>query len=187
MDIFDSEQIDLINKILFSILILEKYEDVFTLPKNIQIKIELQNSSYNYFVKYPILTLFNIREMKISNIPPLIVPDSLDSNIQIVANYLKALKEDRISKNDLYFPNITPIDFKNNYYIYKKKKYSTIIDACLISDKECEVLIFEEIKKNIPLPNYYEIISFINILAGHLIKFNQNYFLNAHQFIISGK
>lgn len=46
--------------------------------------------------------------MKISNLVALIVSNELDSNIQVVSNYLKALKENKINKLDIIFLKITP-------------------------------------------------------------------------------
>lgn len=60
--------------------------------------------------------------MKISNLDPLIVPNELDSNIQIVSNYLKGLKEDKINKFDLIFPNIILKNFEGRFYFYIRKK-----------------------------------------------------------------
>ena len=147
LDLYENDQLYLINNFLFSILINRAYrynEDIFYLPKDIQFKIELQNSFKNLFIEYPILSIFPIRELKISNLPPLIVPKELNSDIQFVANYLKALKEDKINKFDLFFPGITPNDFENLYYIFKKKKFSTTLKATLLSEVECQKLIFDE-------------------------------------------
>ena len=58
--------------------------------------------------------------------------------------------------------------------------------AKLLSQKECQDLIFESIK-GITEPTYYQIESFINVLAVQLKKLNQNFFLNAYQLIISNK
>ena len=110
---------------LFSLLITRFYgrnEDIFYLSKNINIKVEIPNTFIDFFEKFPILSLFKIKEMKISNLAPLIVPKQIDSNIQIVANYLKSLKEDRINNYDLIFPNITPEYFVERFYYIKAKK-----------------------------------------------------------------
>ena len=122
LDLYDTDQISLMLNFLFSLLITRFYgqnEDIFYLSKDVEIKIELPNSFINFYEKFPILTLFQTKELKISKLPSLIVPDALDSNIQIVANYLKSLKEKKIDNFDLIFPNITPLDFKNPkiYYI----------------------------------------------------------------------
>jgi hypothetical protein len=127
--------------------------------------------------------------MKISNLSPLIVPKELDSNIQIVANYLKSLKEKKIDGYDLIFPNVTPIDFNNHIITYKKTKQKKVIklDAEKLSPKECQKLIFDVIKETIPNPTYYQIMSFINVLAVQLKKLNRNFYLNAFQLLLTGK
>ena len=194
LDLYDTDQISLMMDFLFSILITRFYgqnEDIFYLSKDIQIKIEIPNSFINFFEKFPFLTLFQVKEMKLSNLSPLLVPKELDSNIQIVANYLKSLKEKKIDDYDLIFPNVTPIDFSSPKRVIVDKKHKngikTAVSAKQISPQECQQLIFDEIKKKIPEPTYYQIISFINVLAIQLKKLNQNFFLNAYQLILTGK
>ena len=46
-----------------------------------------------------------------------------------------------------------------------------------MKQKECEDLIFKEIKKYIEKPNYYQIKSFIDILATEFKKFSQKFFI----------
>ena len=190
LDLHNTEQVGLMNEFLFSILINRFYgqnEDIFYLSKNITIKVEIPNTFIDFFEKFPILTLFKIKELKISELPPLIVPKELDSNIQLVANYLKALKENKINNFDLIFPKITPKDFEKRNYFIKKNKYSTSVKAELISDSECQKLIFDSIKDILEKPTYYQIISYINMLAAQLRKLNQNYFLNAYQLLLDGR
>ena len=194
LDLNNTDKVDLMMEFLFSILITKFYghnDDIYYLSKDISIKVEIPNSFINFFAKFPILSLFKIREIKILNLPPLIVPSRLNSNVQIVSNYLKALKEDKINKFDLIFPNITPKDFDGRFYYYnknkqdKKKKFNVSIKAKLLSQNECQNLIFESIKKEISEPTYYQINSFINVLAIQLKKLNQNIYLNAYQLIAS--
>ena len=187
LDLYDTDNVSLMDEFLFSFLILRYYgkdEDVFYLPKNIEVKIEIPNSFINIIEKFQILKLFKIKEMKISNLSPLIVSKEIDSNIQIVANYLKCLKENKISDYDLIIPNITPEGIKEMsktpIQLKKpKKKFVTALDAQILSQKECQDLIFELINSIIKDPTYYQIVSFINVLSIQLKKFNQNYFLNA--------
>ena len=190
LDLYNTDQINLMMEFLFSILIMRFYgqnEDIFYLSNNIQIKVEIPNTFIDFFEKFPILSLFNIREMKIGELPPLIVPKELDSNIQIVAIYLKALKEDKINNYDLIFPNITPVDFSTRTYQYKKKICTTCLKPESLSAKDCQQLIFDTIKEEIPNPTYYQITSFINVLAVQLKNLNRNFYLNAYQLIISNK
>ena len=191
LDLYNTDQIELMMEFLFSILILRFYgrnDEIFFLSKNIEIKVETPNDFIDYFEKFPILNLFNIRNLEISHLAPLIVPKQLDSNIQLVSIYLKALKEDKINGYDLIFPEITPPNFEENFYITKtKQKISTDIKAELLDANICQNLIFNEIKDKIKKPSYYQIITFINILAAQLKRFNQSFFLNAHQLITSKK
>jgi len=192
LDLNDTDKIDSMMEFLFSILITKFYghnEDIYYLSRDISIIVEIPNTFIDFFEKFSILSLFKIKEMKISNLAPLIVPNELDSNVQVVSNYLKALKENKINKFDLIFPNITPKDFENRCITIKKKnkkkKFSTSIKAKLLSQNECQNLIFESIKEEISEPTYYQIKSFINALAIQLKNLNRNFFLNAHQLIIS--
>jgi len=174
LDLYDSEQNIQMSQFLFSILITKVFgenENIFYLPKEIGIKVEIPNGFIDFINKFPILKLFNNNKFLIKDLPPLIVPKYFLSNIQFVANYLKSFNEDRIDKTDLYFDRITPEDFSN----FEAKE-----DAQILSHKECQKLIFEEIKKSIFFPNYYQITSFIDILSTQLKRFNQNFYLNSY-------
>jgi len=174
------------NEFLFSLLIIRFYgqnEEIFYFSKNIQIRVEIPNTFIDFFEKFPILALFKTKELTISDLPPLIASKKLDSNIQLVANYLKALKENKINEKDLIFPNITPQDFEKNFYLDQKMEILTSVKAEILSDSECQKLIFDKIKEFLKEPTYYQIVSFINMLSAQLKKFNQNYFLNAYQLI----
>ena len=190
LDLYNTDLIGLMMEFLFSILITRVYgqnEDIFFLSKEIEIKVEIPNTFIDFFKKFPILSLLPLKEIKITDLAPLIVPKELDCNIEVVANYLKALKEKKIATYDLIFPNITPVDFeKDCYYIGKgRKKISTVMKAQYLSNIECQKLIFDSIKEKITEPTYYQIISFINVLALQLKKLNKNFYLNAHQLISS--
>ena len=193
LDLYDTDNVSLMDEFLFSFLILRyfgKDEDVFYLPKNIEVKIEIPNSFINIIEKFPILKLFKIKQMKISLLFPLIVPKEIYSDIQIVANYLKCLKENKISDYDLIIPKITPEGIEKmarTKIIYPKKKFFvTAMEAQILTQKECQDLIFEIINSKIKNPTYYQIVSFINVLSVQLKKFNQNYFLNAFNLKMSG-
>ena len=184
LDLYDSDKADLMMEFLFSILITRFYgqnDNIFFLSKDIPIKIEIPNTFINFFEKFSILNLFSVTELKITHLEPLIVPEKISCNIQVVANYLKALKENKINGYDFIFPDITPVDFK------KKEREKTSLKPELISAKECQNLIFEIIKNKIKEPNYYQIISFINVLAVQLKKFNQNIYISAFELIDNGK
>ena len=191
LDLYNTDKIKSMLDFLFSLLITRvfgKNEDIFYLSKNIKIKVEIPNTFIDFFQKFPILTLFKIKEMKISNLPFLIVPEELDSNIQIIANYLNCQQKDEINNYDLIIPKITPKDFENRTIEFKKSKKKVCIskNATILSQIICQKLIFNVIKENVAEPNYYQITSFINVLAVQLKKFNQNFFLNAYQLLTSG-
>ena len=113
LDLYDTEQIDLTMEFLFSLLITKIYgqnEDIFYLPRNIPIMVEIPNGIIPYMKKFPILDLFKKTTLEIEYLVPLIVPKEIDSNVQIVANYLKYLKKDKnlLNNSDIYFKGITP-------------------------------------------------------------------------------
>ena len=191
LDLYDTDETNLMMEFLFSVLILRFYgqnENIFYLSKNIQIKVEIPNTFINFFEKFSILGLFNVTEIKIAELAPLIVPKDISSNIEVIANYLKALKENKIDRNDFIFPKITPDFFQNRFYIDKNKnRKTTSLSPELISPEDCQKLIFGIIKEKIKEPNYYQIISFINVLAIQLKKLNSNVYLNAYDLIFNGK
>ena len=69
------------------------------------------------------------------------------------------MENNEIEKRDLYIEKITPQDILTN----RTKKI-----ALPLSQYECQKYIFNEIKKYIKDPNYYQIISFINFVARQL-------------------
>ena len=180
LDLYDTDCIDLMLDFLFSIIITKIYrqnEKIIYLPKDIEIKIEIPNGFINFFEKFPILTLIPQKpeyKMSIKNLEPLIVPKDVSSNVQIVANYLKQLKNKRINDIDLDFPGITPEVFRENYV----NEFKTIIQAEVLSQEECQELIFEAIKKDKNI-SYYQIKSFIDVLSVQLKKFTKSFFFNA--------
>ena len=178
LDLYDTDQTDLMMEFLFSILITKIYgqnEDIFYLLSEIDIKIEIPNGFIDFLQKFPILTLFKVTKLSINNLAPLIIENDVNSNVQIVANYLKALKNNIINEKDLYFDKISPDNFV---------KYKTKQDAVTLSQQECQELIFDEIKNTIKAPNYYQIKSFIDILAEQFSKFGRNFYLEADSLIL---
>ena len=103
-----------------------------------------------------------------------------------ISHFLKA--DNKIDKNAIVFP-FTPPDL-----ILKDEggfDYNTIVinaekENKKLTQKICQDLIMEEIKKSIEKPTYYQIITFINVLANQLIQFNRNYFLSACTLLDTG-
>ena len=170
LDLNDTEQIDLTMEFLFSILITKIYgqnEDIFYLPKNVPIMVEIPNGFVNFMKKFPLLDIFQEKVLEIENLPPLIVDEKkIDTNAQVVANYLKYLKENKntLNNNDLIFEGISPKDWSSRKNTLKPD---------LLSAEECQKYIFEKIKEQIEKPNYYQITSFINLLGTLLKKLSQ--------------
>ena len=182
LDLYDTDQIELTNEFLFSILINKIYgqnDDIFYLPSDFEIMVEIPNGYADFMKKFPILEIFKKTFLGIENLLPLKVKSVLDTNVQIVANYLKFLKNDIncLNTRDIYFEGINP-----NF-----KEFETKIVAEILPQKECQELIFKKIEEKIPKPNYYQITSFINILGTQLRKFSQNFILSAMNLNNSGQ
>ena len=193
LDLYDSQQTELMKEFLFSFLITKFYgqnEDLFYLPKKIKIIVEIPYGFNSLFKKYPLLSMFKNRiEKKDENLPPLIIQKEVNSNIQIVCNYLKLLKSGKLSEKDLIIEGISLLkdDIKEiiNDDIIKE---DTTIDAVPLDEKECETLIRDVFKNKLKIeyPSYYQINLFINILAGQLKKFSINFTLTAANLIQTG-
>ena len=126
LDLYDTDETDLMMEFLFSILITKLYgrnEDIFYLSKEVEIKIEIPNGFINFTEKFPILTLFPSQKLSIKELKPLIVPNDITSNVQVVANYLKALKENQIEGTDLYFDTISDKDILKYETTVKAKNF----------------------------------------------------------------
>ena len=168
LDLYDSNNIELLREFLFSFLILKYYsqnENIFYYGNEMKIKIEIPNSFLNYHKVFPILDFFENINIKQNNMPKLIVSDDLYSNIQIVCNYLKNINE--INEKDIYFIGISDYESPNCIY------------AIQLSQEECSNLIFQNL--NIEKPNFYQITSYINLIAEQLILFTNTIYLNVAQ------
>ena len=185
LDLYDSKQTDLMKDFLYSFLVTKLYgqnETLFYLPKDVEIKIEIPNGFVDFFLKFPILSMFKNIE-KIEKLPPLIVDKEINSNLQIVCNYLKLLKSGKLAELDLYIKNVSFEGIQNMLdpeFIQDYKK----IDAVSLTQEECQELINEYI--GIQSPTYYQINSFINALSGQLKKFSLNFQLSAGNLIQNG-
>jgi len=179
LDLYDTDCIDLMMEFLFWILIAKLYkvkEDIFFLLEDTEIYIEIPNGFINFLGKFPILDLIPQKpenKLSINKLEPLIVPKEIDSNVQIVSNYLKLLKDNEIDKYDLNINGITTDFIKLSNRNYKEAK--------VLSQKECQELIFEkfiETNKDNKYFNYYQIQTFIDVLADEFIKFNHSFYIS---------
>ena len=174
---------------LFSSLITKVYkynEFIYYFPREIKIMIEIPNGFIDFFAKFPLLDLFLKKHLSENKLASLTIPKDIKSNEQVIGNYLIALKNESIDKEDIYFPLITPTfnDTSKIKKLEKKHKYKCV-EAKIIPEKECNDLILEAIKKynKIENPNYYQIKTFINILGVQLKQFSQNELLSAFHIL----
>ena len=158
IDLFGANNEDLMNEILFKLIILrylDSRETIFYLGNDIRLIIELQNGFFELDKKYKILNLF--KRIHIDKLGPLRLEENIklinDSPILIVAEVLSLYDNDRIElKNiDLDAP--------------AKKKA-----------EECEIIINKYFKNE--FPNYYNKMNFIKILSFLFKRFTNNVYLN---------
>jgi len=170
LDLKETNQISFIREFLFSFLILKSYyknENIFCYENEIKVKIEIPNSFIDFKASFPILNFFENVNISFNNIPPLIVPNDLKSNIQVVCAYLNVMKQHDINKTDIYIEGISETKLKNS------------IDAKILSQKECQDLLFDNFKKlKAENLNYYQINSYITIVAEQLKLLTKSIYLN---------
>jgi len=167
-EFYNDENKEIIKEFLFRFLFLKYYslnEKIFFYGKEMKIKIEISNSLIDLQQLLPILKFFEIINIRQNNIPELNIEQEVKSNIQIVCNYLKRMNE--INQNDIYIPGL----FED-----LKEPTKNYIKATSLSQGECKNLIFKNI--NIENPNYYQITSYVNIIAEQLRLFSGSYYLN---------
>ena len=194
LDLYDTEQIQLMMEFLFSILITKLYgesENIFYLSKNVKIKVEIPNSFIDFFLKFPILNLFKQTKLTINKLAPLRAQDkAFIQNEQLVSNYLKAKKEERLNTGDLYVPKISPKTPEEKFNELKRKsakklllyKYDEIVN---IPEDECQKFILDEMKSlNETNPSYFQITTFVNVLAMLLKDFTANNVLSASSLLL---
>ena len=170
IDITETKKKDLMKEFLFSFLINKCYkesENLFYLNDNVDIYIEIPFGFTDFFNEYKLLTLFqNKIKIEKNKLDPLIISEKLDSDIQVVCNYLKKLdeNEDLIAHNNIIIPGISLNENESG------------IKAQVIDQKSCEQLIRKYFKES--SPTYYQICSFISVLAHQLKYFTKNIYFN---------
>ena len=190
LDLYDSKQTELMKDFLYSFLITKLYgqnENLFYLSKKVKIMIEIPCGFIDFFDKFPLLSMFEKKtEMKIANLPPLIIQKDLTSNVQIVCNYLKLLKNKQISEKDLIINGVTLS--KADINTYAEGNINTTVDAECLDQMECDSLIKDLLRKELKIehPSYYQINSFINVFSGQLKHFSMNVALTAAYLIQIG-
>ena len=170
LDLYDTNKVNLMKEFLFSLLITKWYsrnENIFYLGNKVNIMIEIPYGFVNYMMKFPILNLFKKKIISIKELPNLKISDNITSNIQIVCNYLKFFDEDKINKANVYIKGISNENHKN------------MLQAQSLDQQTCQNLLnkFFQVENS----NYYQKLSFINIIASQLILFTNNLYLDAGQ------
>lgn len=179
IDITETKKKDLMKEFLFSFLINKCYkesENLFYLNDNVDIYIEIPFGFTDFFKEYKLLTLFqNKFKIEKSKLDPLIISDKLDSDAQVVSNYLKKLNENEniISQNNIIIPGVSDNEEENG------------IKADILSQKECEELIKKYFSEK--MPTFYQICSFISVLAHQLKYFTKNIYFNVQTMKENGK
>ncbi|KAG4089111.1 hypothetical protein H8356DRAFT_1007620 [Neocallimastix lanati (nom. inval.)] len=177
VDLYNSKQIELIREFLFTFLVLRCYsknEKIFFFERHtVKIKVEIPNGFIDFKTLFPIFKYFKNVRITSDSIPPLIVTNDITSNVQIVCNYLNNINE--INEKDMYFEGITVNDYNSNSYI----------KATPLSQEECQNLIFQNL--HIENPNYYQIESFINLIAEQLRLLTKSIYLNVEQLNYNGR
>ena len=151
IDFTQTNNTEIVKDFLFKLLILKKIEiedNVIYISPNIEIYIEISNDFYSYANSYKILN-FDPKPIILNSIGPFIFEND-DKKFKIVATMLHFYKNNRIS-------NETP-NFEKD---------------CLKNANDMKKLILEYL--DIKNPNYYQIKTFIRILAFEFEKFNECY------------
>ena len=153
-DLSETNLTELVQEILFKILILKKLdvnEKVFYFGDELKIKIELPNCFYNYLDKFPILKLFKTN-IDLKKLLPLRMPLNIEKaqDIQIVAITLNMYKQHKIG-----YQNIN---------LNKKE---------ILTNNQCQYLIDEYLKNNENDYNYYQKMNYINLLAEQFKMFKE--------------
>ena len=153
INLSESENKDLMNELLFKLLILrfiESKNKFFYLSHDINIIIEIPTGFFNFEDEYRILKIFKNR-INIEKLKPLRIEEN--NKIPLVAYTLKLLDSGKISTT---FVNLKePIN---------------------ISPEECEEIInkyFDQKDKN-----YYQKMNFIKFLSSQFEKFHDNIYIN---------
>ena len=210
IDLYDTEQKNLMNDFLYFVLVTKTFakdNNIFYLSRKIKIYLEIPNSFTNFFEKFPILTLIddkNKKSIELNNLPKMIISDDIFSNERIVSLFLKLLNEknkikkglqpilkanNKIDKNEIIFPNFNEeLVLKDENFNYEDIVIKAVDENKELTPEKCENLIIETIKNcKIDRPNYYQINTFIKVLASQLFLFAKNCYLSICTLIDNNK
>ena len=179
LDLMESKRIELMKNFLFNVLVLKCFnqnENIVYLGKESVFCVELPNGFTDFYSVFPFLRNFPSEVIKKESINQLLIPSALDSDIQIVCNYLLHFKtldkkgKRMIDKFNLYIPGVSVLD--QTEVKKKYKKYYIFVKE--VPPEQCKQLIKEFFNTDV---TFYQINSFINVLADQLKKFTNNIYL----------
>ena len=177
LDINSPEIIECVKDFLYSFLVLKYYnenDDIFYYGNEIKIKIEIPFGFIDFFKRFPILEIFPQHILSKSKLPLLKISNEINSNCQIIVNYLNLLYQRQLRSRDLIIEGINSGLFIDSYY----KEYAKVY-----SEEECRKIILEAFNKKNDLknPTFYQINAFINILGDQLKCFSKDIYLTSEQ------
>jgi len=101
--LIETKEVSLINEFLFSFLITKFYnnnENIIYIPDNIDIYVEVPNSSENYLKKFGILKVFNVKNIELGELENLQLDEKIREKFEKLNNIKKNNEiQDFIKKN----------------------------------------------------------------------------------------
>jgi len=89
LDLIETKEVSLINEFLFSFLITKFYnnnENIIYIPDNIDIYVEVPNSSENYLKKFGILKVFNVKNIELGELENLQLDEKIREKFEKLNN-----------------------------------------------------------------------------------------------------
>ena len=182
-------------------------ENIFCFKKDVIIQIEVSIGFKNIYQDFPVLKLFKSISIDDGKIDSLIISNDPKSNIQIVANYLKLIKSKKIINENIFIFIKDICEFIAEEEIkYTKIDIDYIINLQQNNNSKTEIKFFNKINAQYsknplkPIPKkeiinllteyfldgkkdkkitFYQINSFINILAYQFKYFGANFSLTS--------
>ena len=161
LELQNTNQIDLMNEFLFSLSILRFYgrnDKIYFLPNNVEIKIEIPNEFIDYFKKFNVLDMFEQKKLSIKELDSLKVSGELGNEIQLVTDYLKILKNEKLNEpksEELILEKIKEKIEHPNYY--EINSFIKILSLQLKKYKETKTQILENTENRILIDYFIEI------------------------------
>ena len=173
VNIYDIKSLDYINEFLFCLLFTKIFvndENLFILPENIKIIIELPFGFGDFLKKAPILKFFEIKKIDLDKLPKLIINKKnkeLKDKCNLIYSYLVYLDSGQINTYDFCI--------KGDQYVIGSRMLLELEDVSEDEYIPKIINVFDE------KPTYYQIIAFINIFYLQLVKFSKNYMFKCQQ------